>query len=99
MAHRFRTIPPRNTTAAGYGWRHMQERRRRLAVTTDHDPCGYCGKPLGPNRSLWALPHKADRTGYEPGFWHKRCNDLDGAKRGNQRQRARRLPRAQSQVW
>lgn len=97
--HRFRTIRKRSTTAAGYGYPHQQERARRLKVTTPNDRCGYCGRPLGENRRLWALPHNPQRTGYLPGFWHKRCNDLDGAKRGNAQQRARRQPRAQSQIW
>lgn len=97
--HRFRTASKRNTTAAGYGYAHQQERTRRLRVTSPHDPCGYCGHPLGENQRLWALPHNAQRTAYLPGFWHKRCNDLDGAKRGNARQRAKRQPRGQSRFW
>ena len=105
MAHRFRTIRARNTTQAGYGAQHQRERKRRLAITTEHDRCGYCGQPLGPLRlpgerqDRWALPHNADRTGYLPGMWHRHCNNLDGAKRGNQRQRMRRQPRAQSRNW
>jgi hypothetical protein len=99
MAHRFRTIAKRSTTAAGYGYHHQQERARRLRVTQPTDPCGHCGKPLGDNRRLWALPHNETRTGYLPGFWHKRCNDIDGARRGNARQRAKRAPRAQSRAW
>lgn len=104
--HRFRTIPPRNTTAAGYGNAHMKERRRRLHATTERDLCGYCHRPLGPERlpgdkqSRWALPHNPERTGYLPGMWHKHCNDIDGARRGNQRQREKSsVKRRQSQVW
>lgn len=97
--HRFRTTKPKNTTAAGYGHSHQQERKRRLTITTERDLCGYCHRPLGPNTRLWALPHNATRTGYLPGFWHKRCNDIDGAKRGNARQRTRTTKRAQSRTW
>jgi hypothetical protein len=102
MAHRFRTIRKRNTTLAGYGAAHQRERKRRLHTATPHDRCGYCGLPLGgTNTSLWVLPHNAQRTGYLPGLWHKRCNDIDGGKRGNQRQRAARrgVKRAQSRAW
>lgn len=100
--HRFRTLAPRNTTAAGYGAAHQRERKRRLRHTTAADRCGYCQCPLGPERlpgdkqSRWALPHNDTRTGYLPGMWHKFCNDSDGGKRSR---RQPRLARAQSRVW
>lgn len=99
MAHRFRTMAA-NTTARGYGAPHAAERKRRLPLYTEHDPCGYCGRPLGPNRTAWHLPHNTTRTGYLPGFWHARCNIREAAIRGNQRQAARRtIRRAQSRTW
>ena len=75
MAHRFRTIAPRNTTQAGYGTTHQREAKRRRATHTQHDICGYCGQPLGPERlpgernSRWILPHNTTRTCYLPGLW------------------------------
>lgn len=90
----------RNRQARGYGRAHDLERARRLRHTRATDPCGNCGRPLGPDTTRWHLPHTPDRTGYLPGLWHKRCNDIDGAKRGNQRQRAgRNVTRAQSRAW
>lgn len=83
------------TTARGYGSAHQAERKRRLPHYTEHSPCGRCGRPLGPDRKLWHLPHNAARTGYEPGFWCAPCNWADGAKRGsiraNAKQKAKRL--------
>lgn len=99
MAHRFRTMPKRKTAAAGYGYAHQQERARRLRTLTPHDLCGYCRLPLGDNRRAWALPHNPTRTGYLPGMWHRHCNNIDGARRGNARQRAKAQPRAQSRAW
>ena len=99
MTHRFRTLAPRNTTAAGYGSAHMRERRRRLPLTSPTDPCAHCGAPLGPERlpgdrvSRWHLPHNPTRTGYLPGMAHARCNITDGAREGNRRQRATRTRR------
>ena len=104
MAHRFRVQPAKNTTAAGYGHAHQQERKRRLTFIHPGDPCGYCGRPLPTDTRLWALPHNAQRTGYLPGMWHKRCNDRDGASRGarvvNARRRGRPMARRiTSRAW
>lgn len=86
--------PKASSTARGYGTAHQAERKRRLKQHDEHSPCGRCGRPLGPDRRRWHLPHNADRSGYEPGFWCAPCNLGDGAKRGSQRgnaaQRAKR---------
>jgi hypothetical protein len=74
--------PRYNTTARGYGTAHQAERKRRLALYGPDDPCGACGRPLGPNRRLWHLPHSADRTHYLSGFWCAPCNVKEGAQRG-----------------
>lgn len=76
----------RKTSSRGYGAEHQAERKRRLPHYTEHDPCGNCGQPLGPNRKLWHLPHNDQRTGYLPGFWCAACNVKDGARRGRARQ-------------
>ena len=109
MSHRFRTITDRRTTTQrGYDTSHQREAKARRAVTTPAHLCGYCGKPLGPERlpgdraSRWELPHNPTRTGYLPGLWHRDCNRREAAIRGNQRQRAKRHGqgrRAQSQAW
>lgn len=74
--------PKTNTTERGYGSAHQAERKRRLPRYTEHDPCGRCGRPLGPDRRRWHLPHSEDRTHYLPGFWCAPCNWQDGAQRG-----------------
>jgi hypothetical protein len=79
--------PKAKTVARGYGAEHVAERRRRLPYYTAASPCGRCGRPLGPNRSNWHLPHNDQRTGYYPGFWCADCNRKDGARKGNRRQR------------
>ena len=89
-----RTRPKASSTARGYGAAHQAERKRRVAQHTPSDPCTYCGRPLGSNKSRWHLPHKTDRSGYLPGLSCAPCNWLEGAKRGsaigNARQRAKR---------
>jgi len=93
VTHRFRTAPRHKTVAAGYGADHVNERARRVKVTLPTDLCGYCRRPLGPEKvpgdkqSRWHLPHNPARTGYLPGMWHRACNQQEGAIRGNLRQR------------
>lgn len=98
---RRKPAPRRTTTERGYGATHAAEAKRRRQTLTPADPCGYCGKPLGPERlpgdraSRWELPHTPDRTGYLPGMWHARCNRTEGGRRGShtahQRRRTTRL--------
>lgn len=80
-----------STAARGYGTAHRRERQRRLPLYSSADPCGACGRPLGPDRRLWHLPHSDDRTHYLPGFWCAPCNLTDGARRGRARQTSTRL--------
>lgn len=61
---------------------HKDERARRVSLATPLTPCTYCGQPLGPNRSLWHLPHRPDRQGYEPGLSCAPCNRREAARRG-----------------
>lgn len=61
---------------------HRQERARRVAMATPSTPCGYCGRPLGPARKDWHLPHLPDRSGYAPGLWCAPCNRKEAARRG-----------------
>lgn len=90
-----------STTARGYGRDHQREAERRRKTLTPADPCGYCGRPLGPERlpgdraSRWQLPHNRQRTVYLPGMWHASCNLREGAIEGNRRaalKRARQRP-------
>lgn len=78
----------RNRQARGYGRAHDLERARRLRHTRATDPCGNCGRPLGPDTTRWHLPHTPDRTGYLPGMWCAPCNVKDGARRGARRRHA-----------
>ena len=101
MSHRFRTMAPRNTTAAGYGSSHIKARKAAAAIHRPTDPCSRCGHPLGPMGPWLHLDHTTDRTGYL-GFAHgsrpcptcrTRCNITAGAREGNRRQRATRTRR------
>ena len=80
----------RTTTQRGYGNPHQRERARRLALWKPGDPCARCGQPIwyrwqwrnGQRVTAIHLGHTADRTGYT-GLEHERCNEADGARRGN----------------
>lgn len=76
-----------------YGAQHQAERKRRLPLFTEHDPCGYCGRPLGPNRTRWHLPHNTDGITLAPGFWHAACNLREAAIRGARKTNAQRQGR------
>lgn len=98
MAHRFRTIQPRNTTAAGYGNDHQRTRHALAAQHQPSDPCTRCGRPLGPMGRWLHLDHNATRTGYL-GFAHAHCNSRAGAREGRRRQTPQLPRRAQSRKW
>lgn len=72
----------KTTAQRGYGSAHVAIRKARVAAATPSTPCSYCGQPLGPDRSKWHLPHTPDRSGYEPGLVHARCNTQEAARRG-----------------
>ena len=88
---RVRTKDPRSTTERGYGHAHQQERKRWAPrVATGRIICWRCGHPIQ-IAAAWDLGHDDhDRTRYL-GPEHLRCNRVAGAKKGNARQRARRL--------
>lgn len=89
--------------SAHYDSRHAAEARRRSKALTEHDPCGWCHRPLGPRQrinpktgrreGLWHLPHNASRTAYLPGMWHARCNVREAAIR------ARAMQNKSPLVW
>ena len=79
------------TTQRGYGWDHVKKRHAwEPKVRTGQVPChaAVCLEELeGRGRYIvpgtpWHLGHTADRTGYT-GPEHERCNEADGARRGN----------------
>lgn len=108
--HRFRTIGPRNTTAAGYGSAHQKARREAVKRHHPADPCARCGHALGPMGPHLHYDHNGQRTGYL-GFSHgapcptcgQRCNIRAAAIEGNRRQRGRRHgaqpSHAHSRAW
>ena len=99
MSHRFRTLKPRNTTAAGYGHNHQQARREAAQRHQPTDLCTRCKQPLGPMGPWLHYDHTDDRSGYA-GFAHGACNRRAGARVGNQRQRRIvAVRRAQSRNW
>lgn len=96
---------------------HKTTRAARRATAGPLTPCtcpgqgkggckhhtGPCGKPLGPNPTLWHLPHTADRTGYMPGLWCAPCNRSEAATRAailvNARRKARRQGPFRRKQW
>src|SRR5215472_7037616 len=80
-----------STTQRGYGWDHVKERARQIALWQPGQPCTRCGQPIwhlsvmtvtGHRISTVDLAHTPDRTAYE-GLQHRRCNRAEGATRGN----------------
>jgi hypothetical protein len=93
--HRFGTVntnsPAAKARKRDYNSKaHKDERAKRVAAHTPSSPCTYCRRPLGPNRSDWHLPHKPDRSGYEPGLACAPCNRKEAARRGAQAANAKR---------
>jgi hypothetical protein len=94
------------TTQRGYGYDHVCERNRQLALWRPGQPCARCGRPMwqrwrvakdGRRVSAIDLGHTADRTGYT-GLEHVRCNRGEGAARGN-RQRGQAKRWAAARRW
>lgn len=81
------------TTQRGYGWIHMQQRKRLLHNHKDGTPCEYCGKPMFKDKTKNhdGFPLEADhgktrqkdatnkRTNLATRLLHKTCNARDGA--------------------
>jgi hypothetical protein len=82
------TPSAKSTGARGYGRPHRRL-RARLLPSAYGTPCVLCGEVMSEGEPLH-LDHTEDRLGYR-GFAHASCNILDGARRGGQRERARRL--------
>jgi hypothetical protein len=72
-----------------YDRTHEAVRRALLAASTTATPCWRCGFPLGPDPGRVDLGHRDDGPGWA-GLEHRRCNRQAGARKGNQRRRARR---------
>ncbi len=72
----------------GYGTEH-QRLRAQLLPLAHGKPCHLCGVVMREGDDLH-LDHTEDRSGYR-GMSHAACNVLDGAKRGGERARQKRL--------
>lgn len=82
-----------NTTQRGYGWRHMQQRKRLMHNHRDGAPCPLCGQPMFKDKTKnWdGHPLEADHgttrqkdaanklTNLATRLLHKTCNARDGA--------------------
>lgn len=77
-----------NTAARGYDHAHQVLRAKLLPLAYGHD-CPLCGLVMNHGDELH-LDHNEDRSGYR-GMTHAACNVLDGARRGGQAMRMRRL--------
>jgi hypothetical protein len=71
-----------------YDYEHEQVRAALLAVYSPDDPCGRCGKPLGPDVSRIDAGHRDDGLGWQ--LEHARCNRQAGARYGNLLRRMQR---------
>lgn len=85
--------PTTKTTAPKYRTPEHKARRQALADELRRNGTLTCTQPtcVMPTRTIrpgepWALGHDDTGTTYL-GPVHKRCNDLDGARRGNRRSR------------
>ncbi|MCW2522881.1 MAG: hypothetical protein JWO63_1216 [Frankiales bacterium] len=74
---------------------HREQRKQRVAAATPSTPCSRCGRPLGPNRSRWHLPHDTTGTRYLPGLWCAPCNLSEAASRGARTRNAQAKARGQ----
>ena len=81
--HRKRQTPATRARAAEYASpEHKAIRRQRVAAATPQTPCSCgCGRPLGPDKSRWHVPHDPQRN-YLPGLWRADCNKREAARRG-----------------
>lgn len=67
-----------------YGHYHRKVRRALLPFAYGR-PCLHCGQLMLPGQRL-ALDHTADGSAYR-GIVHGSCNESEGGRRGNQKQR------------
>jgi hypothetical protein len=81
-------IPQTSAAARGYGVEH-QRIRAELLPSAHGQPCPLCGVVMLKGEQLH-LDHTPDRSGYR-GIVHGSCNVLDGAKRGGEAVRRKRL--------
>lgn len=79
-----------STQSRGYDKHHVALRKKLLPLAYGTD-CHLCGEVMNKGDRLH-LDHTEDRSGYR-GFVHDFCNVLDGARRGGQRARQKRLER------
>lgn len=68
--------------AAIYGYAHRRLREELLAAFTPGQPCARCGRPMWGPASKIHLGHDHVNGGYL-GLEHEKCNEADGARRGN----------------
>jgi hypothetical protein len=78
----------KDTLARGYGPEHQRLRRELLPHAYD-TPCCLCGDLMLVGQKLH-LDHTEDRTDYR-GFAHAECNVREGARRGAEALRVKRL--------
>jgi hypothetical protein len=87
-------MPPRSTTARGYGTQH-QTLRKTWAPLVDAGQvtCPRCARPITPGQPWDLGHHDTDRTRYT-GPEHRTCNRAAGAAKGNRSPLRRRRPAA-----
>lgn len=82
------SAPKGSTSDRGYDSEH-QKLRAALLPSAYETPCPLCGEVMEEGQRLH-LDHTEDRASYR-GITHARCNVLDGARRGGQAFRAKKL--------
>ena len=94
----------RGTTAQrGYGSQHQKLRAKWKPLVDAGMVSCHAGVCLMASRwippgSAWHLGHTPDRSGWT-GPEHERCNEADGARRGNRRRAARPAGMVTSRRW
>lgn len=78
---------PRNPK---YGTEHAKARKAWAARHYPTNVCGWCGRALGPMGPNLHLAHDPSGT-VILGFWHRRCNLQEAAKRARGMQNQSRL--------
>lgn len=82
-----------NTTAAGYGHAHQQQRQRLLDRHVDGTRCPLCGKPMYRSQRLHldhTDPRALNAASEGDRLTHGSCNERRGARLGNRLRKGRR---------
>jgi hypothetical protein len=91
----------KSRSSRGYGQGHKARRERvALLVASGLATCARCGSAIAPGEPF-DLDHNSDRSGYL-GPSHRRCNRVEGARRGAEVTNAKRsvgISRGWSREW